>query len=239
MDIWFIGDAMLSELFPTLQVMKTTASMGAKQLPYMYDQYNVFCCYISQANRINNILTKLQHAVVEGFNRCEHLPRYIFIPADEDFLLSLNLFSCGIAIMVEKCVNWLSKQVECMLESRIEDLHKRKPGAVYGNTRIVWVKMFTRPEVATNHPKCAVYKTRGKMNNALDDIANNRKQTHVISVNSLESQHFDNNGKLNYNGKIQYWKDIDKQIKQFDHREIDWIPDQPRKRLPSPPQKKW
>ena len=78
-----------------------------------------------------------------------------------------------------------------------------------------------------------------KMNKALDEIAEKQKQTHVISVRSLDPSHFDDIGRLRHDGKVQLWKEIDTLIRRFDCGEVTLNPGKDvrmvRRSLPSPP----
>ena len=45
-----------------------------------------------------------------------------------------------------------------------------------------------------------------------------------MSIISLEEHHFDNYGRLTYQGKTQYWKEFDYLLKKFDSKEITLAP---------------
>ena len=240
MDLWFVGDAFLRDTFPTMQSMKTSASMLQRQLPFVYERFNVFYFFLAKNSFIQNILVKLHNAVVEGLNRREHLPKYIIFMPDEDFLLSLNHYVFGISWLAGTCVNWITKQIERLLDSRADQLYRAKPGAVFDNTKLIWIKMISWPEVPATHDKFKVYTLKSKLNQALDDIADKHKQTYVITIRSLDNSHFDSNGRLSHEGKVQMWKEIDQIIKRFDRGEIRLNPGEDicnmrRTVLPTPP----
>ena len=206
-----------------MQAMKTSATWTAdKQVPYLYAQYNVFFFFVSQSSHINNCLTKIHNSVVEGFNCREHLPKYILFMPDDDILVSLNHFTYGISSLLGICINWLAKQVERLVDARIEDLYSKCPGATFFETKFIWIKMLA---CVTQFPyRAKVFALRSKFNNALDDIAEKRKQTHIMNLTKLEAKHFDQHGRLTYPGKLQMWCEIDKLVKKFDKKEIRLIP---------------
>ena len=245
MDVWFISDTFLSKMFPTLQAMRTSATMANKAPPFVYNQFNVFFFFMSQATRISNVLTKLVNSAVEGFNRREYMPKYICMIIDEDMLFSLDYFQYGITYLLGVCFNWLARQVERLLEARAEDLFKKKPGAVFGETKIVWVKMFTRYGITPDDPRYKVHSKKYKFNAALDELVDKRLMTYVVSITSLEQCHFNKYGKLNYAGKIQFWRELDQHFERFERIELEQTikqhargcGDQPRCALPAPPKR--
>ena len=239
MDVWILGDNLLREIFHTFQSLKTSADRSSnrdRHMPYIYSEYNVFFFFMAGSSAIQNFLTKITNVAVEAFNRRDHLPKHIIIIPDEDLIISLNFFAYGSSYLIGTCVNWLSKQLERMMDARIEDLHSKRLGAFYENTKLIWVKMF--PWLVNLPPRLAkVMSLRHKLNLALDELSRKRKQTHVLSITSLEHAHFDQWGKLNYQGKMQFWRDLDDQIKHFDSCKTNLLPqDQNRGRaMPLPP----
>ena len=125
MDVWIIGDTFLRDIFPMMQALRTSSAWSKdRNIPYMYCQFNVFYFFSSATLHITNVLAKFLNSVVKGFNRHEHLPCYILIIPDEDILLALNFTTYGISFMLGLCLTWLSKQIERLLESRVESLYQ-------------------------------------------------------------------------------------------------------------------
>ena len=62
------------------------------------------------------------------------------------------------------------------------------------------------------------------MNKGLEEIAEKRKQTHVISIRLLDPSHFDDVGRLHHDGKVQLWTEINTLIKRFGCGEITLNP---------------
>ena len=202
MDIWFIGDAFLQDVFATMQTMKSTAAMDKQSPPYVYEQYNVFVFFTAQTSHQINFLARVQNAMMEAFNRRFHLPRYIVIMLDKDLIEVVNYFKYGESMILDKAIQWLSKELDRTIESRSEDLMQKKPGAAYSNTKTVWTKMIPRKnmqQVSATERK--ILAAKPKFNAILDDIAHKQRNNHVMNIISLENQHYDRFGRLTYQGK--------------------------------------
>ena len=64
-------------------------------------------------------------------------------------------------------------------------------------------------------------KIRNKFNKGLNDLAQQRNNHLIIAPESLkDTKHFERAGKLNYWGKIQFWREIDYYVQQYDRRKI-------------------
>ena len=89
-----------------------------------------------------------------------------------------------------------------------------KPGSVpYDDPKFIWVEMFDRP--VTN----AAVTIRNKFNKGINHLAQQRKHHHIMIIESLrEDRHFEPSGKLNYWGKLQFWKELDYHINQFNRK---------------------
>ena len=221
--------------------MKTSRTWSEmSEIPFMYEQFNIL--YLVSSTPTLNILIRLLHATIDGFNKRNYLPRYIIFMPDEDFLTSLSHTNNGISYLLGLCLNWLSRQIESLLEVRIEQLCKKTPGAVSANTQLIWVKMLGR--VTTSLSKSKIFMLRHKFNTALDDLANKRKQTHVMNIMSLVPRHFDYQGHISYAGKVQLWREIDLHLRRF-HQDKNYLRPQVPKSMfnakgqsPAPPPRK-
>ena len=201
--------------------MKHGSIVEKRSPPYLYEMFNVFYFFTSPLNFGNNSLIRINNALIEAFNCREQLPAYILIILDRDFIDMINRFDFGIMAQLEHCVNWLATQVTHHLKARREQLWNVKPGAVaQENTKIVWVEMFDRP-INNNGTSDPAIKIRNKFNRGLNEVAGRHKFHHVMVLESLKvTRHFEPNGKLNYWGRLQFWKELDYLFKQFDRRKI-------------------
>ena len=156
---------------------------------------------------------------------------------DHDLLESLDYQGYRISLMLGQALNWISKQIEVLLDCQSEDLYKKRQGALYSGSRIVWVKMISCPFLhgSDGRHTSAYFKSfaaRGKFNNALDDLSDHGKKTHVLEINTTkEEQHFDQIGKLNPFSKVAYWAEFDSQVKKYIRKEIDLLPNRSEAKL--------
>ena len=199
--------------------------MERKNPPYIYDQY-MFYFFSPRSSQNKNILSRCHSALVEAFNRRYHLPRYIIVVLDKDVIESVNFFDYGQSTILGHIVHWISKELQNYLSTRSEQLYAKKAGSVYPGTRVIWVKMIPRKglmENFTNH-EMDILSGKDKFNAILDEIAERKRNNHVINIISLENHHFDQYSCLNHQGKLQYWKEIDYLVKKFDRKEIQLTP---------------
>ena len=194
-----------------------------KAPPYMYEFFNTFGFITCIGAK--NVLTRILNAIIEGFNRCVKLPRYIFIILDKNLIEAAVFYKYdyGVKKMLERWMRWLSRTLDRYIETRKQDLISKRPGAVSAHEpKIIWIKMIDRPHVQRGDPRFKVYSQRNKFNDLLDELATNKRNNHVLNVESLEAdRHFTRPGELNEFGALQYWKEIDYYFKKFDRREIN------------------
>ena len=220
MDLWIMRDTFLQDTFPTLQTMKTNPNPG-RNIPYIYEQYNDFFFFIASSSQQHNFLARVQNAIAEAFNRRNHLPRYILMILYKDLIEAVNFYDYRESTVLRSTCNWLAKQLEHSIDACLEELTSKKPGAAYGNSKIIWIKMIPRKgmqEISNLDRK--ILAAKPKFNSALNLVSERRRNTHVMSIISLEEQHYDKFSQLTYGGKTQYWKEVDYLIKKFDRKEI-------------------
>ena len=141
---------------------------------------------------------------------------------DRDLIDMINRFDFGITVQLEKCIRWLALQMERAIEARIEQMWSVKPGAVpQRDTKFIWIEMFDHP-AASADPAVNI---RNKFNKGLNDMARSRNNHHILYTDLLNpNKHFERNGKLNYWGKMQFWREVDYYIKQFDRKKVSLNP---------------
>ena len=123
-------------------------------------------------------------------------------------------------------VEWLTRNIERVITTRMEDLIAKHPGAVSGNTRVIWIRMLSRPSHAFNqfHPdanRANVLGQRRKFNTVLEDVIAVMKYTHIMELTSLGPSDFDRLGNPTARGLFNFWKEIDKKLRKFDKGEIE------------------
>ena len=116
-------------------------------------------------------------------------------------------------------MNWLAKQIECMIDARREQLMDRRPSAITPNPKIIWVKMIKHPPVLLNDRRYKTQATRNKFNMTIDNLTDWCWDTYVTSINSLNHHwDFDFMGYLKDSGKLQFWKELDHHFKKIRQR---------------------
>ena len=199
--------------------------MLKKPPPYIYEYYNLFAFMTYDTRVSRNILTRLLNAMVEGFNRREHLPKYILMILDKNIVEAATAqfqTDFGIKNVLNRWLDWCAKMLDRLIETRKQDLFAKRPGSVVGNeTKIIWLKMIDRPHVERSDPRFKVLSLRSKFNNAINTLVNDKKNNYCLDLESLESRHFSAIGELNDFGSMQYWKEFDYYFKKFDRRMAD------------------
>ena len=74
-EFWVIGDAFDHKIYHTLQQINTAAKNSKKQIPYIYDMYNVRCFTANPLSEIRNVVARLVNALIEALNDAEKLPK--------------------------------------------------------------------------------------------------------------------------------------------------------------------
>ena len=249
-DLWLVGDDSLRTWFPILQEIRSESVKRNSKPPFMYDCYNVFPFYTGSSGPLKDTLTRILSSLTEGFNRREKLPRYIMFIIDKDLLESLTpLEDFGVTEGITALFNWVAKLCERLVCTRKDNLLDHRMGAVCYDTKICWLKMIQRPFIsyspAVNKERfdrstskyfervSQVLGSRRKNNAAIDELA--LKMNHyVVEIKDFNAyQDFDKFGKLTKLGKSHYWKQLDKQLKDYEKKIITWKPSTTQ--LPPPP----
>ena len=222
-DIWLVGDHFLNDAFPSLQRLKSTATMLKKPPPYICEQFNV-SIHTMKKHLVRPILPRILNTVIEGMNKTTKLPSFIVLVLDKDLIEQLGTFEYGMKQMLEDGLKWLMKHIRRSIDIRIDDIMQKRPGAILFTPRVVWIKMINRP-FTSNHPDDLRVKTmswRKKFNDIIDQILSSQEKTHILQIASvMEYPHknYDRLGNLSYEGKVQFWKELDHYLKKLD-REI-------------------
>ena len=85
-DLWVIGDRFIHDIFYALGKLKTQASMKQKELPYMYNYFNISCFTSNPKSFERNTLARIVNCLVKALNDTVKLPRLILVVPDEDIL---------------------------------------------------------------------------------------------------------------------------------------------------------
>ena len=81
--------------------------------------------------------------------------------------------------------------------------------------------MIRRPRISRNDPQFQILSLHNKMNLAIEEVVQARINNHYMLITSLEPyRHFNVNGRINQYGMLQFWKELDYQMKMFYRKKI-------------------
>ena len=224
-DVWFVGDDFLRETFDTFTNLRVGSKIQRKAPPYLYEMYNVLAYHQTIRSMVPGMV-RILNAMVEGLNKRLRLPKFIVLVLDKDFIALTKHFEFGAYQSLKRCLDWLVKEINTILQRKTLDLMDKKPGAVAKQPpQIVWVKMLKRPNGEEFSEIAAL---RGKFNKVLEEVlfSSTSKNHFVLTINA-EPADFTPAGVLNGIGKIAFWKEIDSCMRKFDRGEINLKPRPP------------
>ena len=214
--MWFLGDAALKDWFTTFASMHKQAVEKNQPQPYLFAYYNLDHLYSNQMSDNRSLLARIINALIDKLNEHSHLPRYIVILIDKDLILNAQVFDFGVCDTFEHTTRWLLNNIVCVIEQRKIDLHNKRPGSVVAGSepRFIWVKAVVRPEIMLGK---STYSLVGKFNMTLEDIVASNRHSHILKIDvQKDNTHFDRSRNLTPLGIINFWRDLDAQIKDFD-----------------------
>ena len=198
--------------------MREQAAKHERPLPYLLNNYQVSAHYEHPLSSTRNTLSRFYNSFVKALNqKNKHLPRMIIVVPDWDILKFIDHYSYGITNLSGKCLDWLLRNMERAIESRKEQLRRRRAGAVQPNEpKIIWVTMINRPQPQK------ILAVRRKFNSTLENLLVNRRYHYILDISDtvLEGHNFTYNNLLNTRGEQVFWSEIDDKIEKFDlHKE--------------------
>ena len=223
-DIWFVGDQFLREVFYTLPAMKRQAEVRKASQMYIYNQFNVEGFFPSNFNGIRSPFTRILNGVIFGLNKYQKLPRHLVILPDKDLAEYIDKKSLDGAVsqLLGKCTEWLIKEIEKAIDRKKNMLREDKPGSVVvSEPKIIYVRMINRP--GNDH----LAKIRHKFNAILEDILASRRDTYIMDAGLYLDQstfHKVSSIHLTSDGKTNYWRAVNENVKKFDKQELSLKP---------------
>ena len=215
--MWFIGEKFLWETVMSFKVMRCEAIVQQKHSPYLFTQFNVDSFY---PNPLCNtlILARVLNALACALKESHHLPKYVIIILDKNLVHSAGVFDYGAENTFLQLITWLLKEFNLMINTRCEDLRSKKPGAIanFGEPKLVWIKMLNRPIITTMKGK-EIFSLVRKFNHAMETAVADDRLSHIIKIMVPPNDtYFDQSGDLTAAGRIEFWKDLDEQMKTLD-----------------------
>ena len=180
-----------------------------------------------------SILGRVLNCFIDVLNQKSHLPRYVLIIIDKDWFETSGILKYGAGEAVTKAVKWWMKEMNKFIEIRKDHLYSKKPGAiaVASEPRFIWVTMVKRPYIR-NETLASIFSLTRKSNVNLENALVDERHTHTLKVNTAsDGSNFDNWGRLNATGKVEFWKNVDEQFKDFDRSKTDLKPSKSAPRM--------
>ena len=233
--------------------LKTQAKLKRKNLPYLYQFFNVFGYFQSSVSAVKG-LARILNAFIEGLNNRPRLPKYVVMVPDRDLIAATNYYGFGVSLVFKETLTWVIKQMDANIQRRKTQLFDKKPGALFiESLKFIWIKMIKQPYNGMQRFD-QIMALRNRFNNTLEEVlAANTTSKHFILSIKAEEEDFYWMGELTDDGKLNFWKEVDACLRRFDWGEINLRPrtltlnktnnndnsclkyEFPRHKLPTPP----
>ena len=190
-------------------------------MPYMYQYYNVICQTEDRLSNVSSIPARFMNAIAKGLN-ANHMPRIILIIPDGDILKAINHFSFGVSTIIGHVLEWIIKNIDSAIESKKDELRKRKPGTLVANKpRILWLCMPDRPNGTS-----PLLEARKKFNNILEDILCSKKNHYITCISNKIAYpiNFTQSNYLNERGKELFWIETNRAVEKFNYNKDSMLP---------------
>ena len=227
-DVWFVGDNFLEQNYTALQVLKATNIVWKKELPYLYDYYNVYGYCQKATTGVRRVIARTLNSVISGLNNRPQLPRFLIIMLDKDLLKDINIHENEEwEDIAKENLKWLTGQIDMHIRCKRLELLDKRPGAVYASDpKIIYVKMLRRPDTFTQESQLDVlFSARSKFNKFLCSAVANVEH-HILGIESCSDStvNFDAFGNLNTRGKWVFWQEMNELMEKFDKKKITLLP---------------
>ena len=239
-EVWFLGDSTLKEWFIAFQSVKAQAMKDEQTPPYLFHYYDLDQLSDSSTSDNPSMLAWVNNVLVSRLNERlkPHLLRYIVILLDIDLIKDIKIFDYGVADTFETTIKWLVNCVDRNIDAKKENLRNIRPEAIApaSEPRLIWVKALPRPEIMLAK---SIFSLICKFNNILENIIADDRHSHILKVDvQPNNTNFDRLRHLTPFGKIEFWRDLDNKLKEFDRGKTKLIPQKYRHFLPPGDNKK-
>ena len=237
-DIWFVGNMFIKTNIDELFNLKKKAITKRKPIPYIFDMFNIKGYWSGLTARG---LPRLLNPITDAFNDNHRLPKYIIIIPDKDLLMAIrNRINFGTSRVLGVTVHYLIKQIDKMIQRRMDDLMDKRPGAIAAvnakdseHPQVIWVHMLKCPKMPNTTDTAGlllqdmqdIFSLRGKFNSIIEEcIFEDGHGKHFIMSIEVDQNDFTPLGDLIGEGSTAFWKEIDRAVKKFDRGEITLKP---------------
>ena len=220
-DLWIVGDKFVSDVFHTLPKLRNALREAHRQIPYIYEYYNITCFTQNPVAVNDNTVACILNSVMKALNDNTKIPRIILIIPDYDILRYIGFFGFGESHVIGSTLNWLICNVENTIDSKREEFRKKKPGALHNSEpKVIWMKIFDRPIDARGTVTSAT-----KFNNLLEELVMPKRYHFTLDISAElvpEPINFlPHSSQLSHRGAELLWSAVDHAIEDFDFQRID------------------
>ena len=227
---WFVADIFLKEIFDTYTSMRDKALheqkvKGKNQakvvVPYMYHHYNVERFTTGNITSMSSSpLARILNNLIEAVNEYQILSRFIVIVPDLDILKSIKHYDYGVSKIIGSGLEWLVQEIDRLITTKKIDLARIWPGVVIASEpKVIWITMMGHPQPSR------ILALRKKFNAILEETLFGSRGMNIANLQlELRHEHFDRSNYLMAEGRIYFWKNIDKLLEKFDLHKIELIP---------------
>ena len=220
-DLWIIRDQFISDNIDELYKLKSKAVINNKDIPYIFQAYNVKTFTPDSATGINRLLS----AFITALNEVHHIPKLILVVPDGDLISAIpQQFTSS--MIIGASLHYIIKQMDLALERRCQDLMNKRPGSIQNwKSNIIWACMLKRPLTQLDAGLEHIYMLHGKFNAILKErLLDGDAEHHKIISIDVPTNGFDLTGKLTGMGAAEYWSEINVRLKKFDYDKIKLRP---------------
>ena len=135
-------------------------------------------------NLNRSFLAHVINCFVTALNEKQHLPRYILIVLDKDWLANCGILEYGASKAIKVAIQWLVQQFNHSIEIRKENLYQVKPGALATGSepRMVWLTMLKRL-IIRDAKLAKILSLTCRFNQILEEVLFQEHHSHILKVN--------------------------------------------------------
>ena len=190
-DIWLVGARFLKDIYNKYLDLQQESGKNSNYTPlYIEEYYNVREVHCDDPMNLLAI-SRIVNALVEIINRKDaKLPKYLLVITDKDLvndIIDKNPSLTGVQRATAMLTDWFVRQINNTVQRKKIDLLDKKPGAVSGSTKIIFVKMIHR--VGSFHDGSVMHgicNLRSKFNDSLNDVVAKVDQF-ILTINSCNA----------------------------------------------------
>ena len=180
-------------------------------------------CHTCTSCPNHSILSRVLNSLLEALNEKPHLPRYIIVVIDRDWLHHSKFVDFGAGGAITTAIQWWLWEFNRNIDSRKDQLHRKRPGALsmHSEPRFIWVTMLKWPYIHDSFLS-AVYALTWKFNKNLERVIAGDWHSLILKPEiPMNNAEFDIWGNLTARGRVSYWNHLDQVIRDFDHGKLE------------------